>query len=111
MMGTDLDVSYLEPEPTVDELMALGRGTAWHKFKQVPAEQQCSCAASRALGHANVGSELPGGKAVPDHERLVLGVGRSWRVTGITKLDDGVTVEEFRAMIGCLHLADTLARL
>ena len=48
--------------------------------KQVPVEQRCSCAAGQALGHTGVGSEvsMDGWNAVPDHERLSLGVGRSW---------------------------------
>ena len=70
MMGCDLDLLYLEdPAPSVDQLMALGRGTARHKFKQVPVEQRCSCAAGQALGHTGVGGEvsMAGWSAVPDH--------------------------------------------
>ena len=113
MMGCDLDLSYLHPKPSVDQLMALGRGTAFHKFKQVPVEQRCSCAAGQALGHTGVGSEvsMDGWNAVPDHERLSLGVGRSWRVTGLDLLGVGVTLEQWRQLLRGLNLADTLTEL
>ena len=38
MMECDLDLFNLDPAPSVDQLMALGRGTTLHKFKQVPVE-------------------------------------------------------------------------
>ena len=113
MMGSDLDLSHLEPQPSVAQLMTLGRGTVLWKFKQMPAEHRCSCAASRALAHMNIGEvSARGWEAIPDHERLVLGVGRSWRITKICLTPGvGVTLEELRALISCLNLVDTIAGL
>ena len=109
MMGWALDLSYLYP-PSVDQLMALGRGTAFHKFKQVPVQQRCSCAAGQAFGHIGVGSEVSmnGWITVPDHDRLAVGVGRSWRVTGLDLRHGGVTLEQWRQLLRGLNLADTL---
>ena len=104
MMGCTLDLSHnqllvyecgsLTLARMLDEqrLMALGRSTALHQFKQVPVEQRCSCGAAQAHHHtAAVGNEVPMDvwSAIPDHERLAVGVGRSWRVTGLN-LDYGV---------------------
>ena len=109
MMGWALDLSYLYP-PSVDQLMALGRGTAFHKFKQVPVQQRCSCAAGQAFGHIGVGSEVSmnGWITVPDHDRLAVGVGRSWRVTCLDLRQGGVTLEQWRQLLRGLNLADTL---
>ena len=111
-MGCDLDLVYLDPAPSVDQLMALGRGTALHKFKQLPVEQRCSCAAGQALGHTGVGSEvsMDGWNAVPDHAWRSVGVGRSWRVTSLN-LENGVTLEQWRQLLRGLNLAGTLAEL
>ena len=118
MMGFDLDLSFdreWDVAPSVDQLMALGRGTTFHKFTQVPVEQRCSCAAGRALGHTGVGSSVPmdGWNAVPDHDRLAVGVGRSWRVTGLNMFREhnGVTLEQWRQLLRELNLADSLTEL
>ena len=112
MMGCDLDLSNLSPAPTVDQLMALGRGNTFQKFKQVPVEQRCLCAAGKALRRTGVGSEVSmgGWNAVPDHERLAVGVRRSWRVTCLA-LTYGVTLEQWRQLLRGLNLADTLIDL
>ena len=39
MMGTDLDLFWLDRAPSVDKLTMLGRGVNFHKFRQVPMEQ------------------------------------------------------------------------
>ena len=110
MMGCNLNLRDLNPLLLVDQLMALGRGTAFYKFKQVPVQQRCSCAAGQAFGHIGVGSEVSmnGWITVPDHERLAVGVGRSWRVTCLYLSGDGVTLEEWRQLLRGLNLADTL---
>ena len=109
MMGTDLDLIWLEPKPSVAQLMSLSPGTALHKFKQM--EQQCSCAASRALSHVAVGGAVSahGWEAIPDHERLAVGVGRSWRVKSLDL--DGVMPEQWRGLRGGLNLGSTVNRL
>ena len=86
MMGRDLDLFHLDPLPSVDQLMALGRGTAFHNFNRVPVEQRCLCAAGQALSHMSVGTEvsMDAWRTVSDRERVAVGPGRSWRVTAWT---------------------------
>ena len=112
MMGWALNLGYLAPLPSIDQLMALGRGAAFHKFKQVPVKQRCSCAAGQALGYTGVGNEvsMDGWNAVLDHARRSVGVGRSWRVTSLN-LENGVTLEQWRQLLRGLNLADTLTYL
>ena len=112
-MSSDLDLEGLRPEPSVAQLTALARGTSFHKFKQMPVEQRCSCAAGRALSHAGVGNEMSGlgWEAVPDHERLAVGVARSWRVTSLRLWQEDMTLEQWRVLLGGLDLAGTPAWL
>ena len=86
MMGRDLDLFHLDPSPAVDQLMALGRSTAFHNFNRVPVEQRCLCAAGQALSHMSVGTEvsMDAWRTVSDRERVAVGPGRSWRVTAWT---------------------------
>ena len=111
MMGSDLDLSDLEPQPSVAQLTALTQGATLHKFKQIPVEQHCSCAAGRALSHAGVGSEVSahGWEAVPDHERLAVGVARSWRFTTLKLCDNDVALQQWRGVFFFFFLGGPVA--
>ena len=112
MMGTELNLLALSPPPSVAQLTALGRGTTLHKFKQVPEEQRCSCVAGRVLDRTSFGCPLSadGWGSISDYTRLALGVGRSWRVTEL-KSSRGASVEQWKALLGSLNLAETLSHL
>ena len=113
MMDSNLDLSKLQPSPSVAQVAALGQGTVLQKFKQLPVEQQCSCVTGRALSGTSIGAEVPNyaWDSIPHQEQVAVGVGSSWRITQLDLTSYDITVEEWRMLLSCLNLEGTLYEL
>ena len=108
MMDTALDLwDMSEFLTSVEQARALtsARLTKLHRFKLVPA--RCLCSAADALAHLDLGATISG--AMPSQELLDLGLGRSWRLTGL--MMDGVRADDFRKLLGDSISATAITKL
>ena len=107
MMDTALDLWDMGQYLTVDQARALARLTKLHKFKLAPA--RCVCAAANALGHLDLGATVSDTR-VASQEMLGLGLGQSWRLTGL-RMRGEVRAGEFGLLIRDFISATVITKL
>ena len=107
MMDMVVDLWDMDERVTVDQARALTRLTKLHKFKLVPA--RCLCAAANVLAQLDLGAAISGAR-VASQELMGLGLGRSWRLTGLV-LGEGVPAGEFRLLLDNSISATVITKL
>ena len=107
MMDTALDLWDMDGSLACGQARALARLTKLHKFKLVPA--RCLCAAANALAHFDLGATVSD-LGVAGQEMMGLGLGRSWRLTGL-KLRGEVPAGEFGLLIRDFISATVITKL
>ena len=107
MMDTALDLWDMDEPLTFNQARALARLTKLHKFKLAPA--RCLCAAAKAVERVDFGAMVTD-TGVASQDLLGLGLGRSWRLTGL-RLRGEVSVGEFKQLLGDSFSATTITKL